>query len=84
MSLVFKTTVGSASEARKLAPGLNLLTGPGQWNFDLDDCDRILRVTANDVDPDRVVEILLTSGFLCEELEDFIPGTRREKHRMTA
>ena len=55
-----------------LAPRLNELAGAGQWNFDLDDCDRILRVTAI-VSPLEVVGLLASYGIACAELEDFIP-----------
>lgn len=84
MAWVFTTSVSSASEARKLAPGLNLLAGPGQWNFDLDDCDKILRVIAPDLNPERVVQLLASCGVQCEELNDFIPLAMEEKHRLTA
>jgi hypothetical protein len=48
MVLVFKTTVDTQGEARKLKPHLDELLMPVKWNFDLSDCDRILRVEGPD------------------------------------
>ncbi|MBL7864854.1 MAG: hypothetical protein JNK10_08270 [Cyclobacteriaceae bacterium] len=84
MAQVFITSVTSEAEVRKLAPGLNLLAGQGHWNFDLDDCDRILRVVSTSVEPARVIQLLADSGFQCEELEDVVPGSQVLKHRLTA
>ena len=45
----------------------------GNWNFDLEDCDLILRVELPKVPPLEIKEIINSKGFLCEELEDLIP-----------
>ena len=42
------------------------------WNFDLEDCDHILRVIADDLLIQNIVDILVANGFSCEELEDKI------------
>ncbi len=71
--LVFSTSVCSLPEARSLAAVLDRLAGPLRWNFDLEDCDRILRVKSS-VNPGIVIAALHLQGFKCEELTDDVPG----------
>ena len=65
--LVFKTSVTRPRHIRQLAPGMAAV---GRWNFDLDDCDRILRVEAKADAGPRIVALLASHGFHCEELPD--------------
>ncbi len=68
---VFKTTVGSARDMNKLSPLLNGLLRPeGEWNFDLEDCDRILRVESPEFVANAVNKLLIAWGYHCEELLD--------------
>jgi hypothetical protein len=67
---VFKTDVEDAVKAAKL---LHHLTGKFptyHLNFDLDDCDRILRIhtKSGTVETDRVIEIMEVLGFKAEPL----------------
>ena len=67
--LVFKTSVAGNSEVRLLTPILDSLIRPGgRWNFDLEDCDNILRVESQRLASNAVVSTLAKSGFRCEEL----------------
>lgn len=66
--LVFKTSVQSAEGVTKLTPLLNTLAGCNQWNFALDDCDRILRIVSP-INPNAAIHVLMEQGFYCEELE---------------
>ncbi|WP_187264390.1 hypothetical protein [Pontibacter beigongshangensis] len=69
--LVFKTSVTTNREARKVEPILNkLMDACEKWNFDLEDCDHILRVEAVSVEASVVIEKLNRAGFACEELAD--------------
>lgn len=69
MVTVFKTSVTDPAEALLLKPLLNSL--PCQWNFDLADRDKILRVITHDPAVVRKVSAILAySGFQCEELTD--------------
>lgn len=69
--LVFKTSVSSACEALEVKPLLDSLMGGGEcWNFDLEDCDRILRVETISLQPGRIIGKLNEVGYTCEELED--------------
>ncbi len=73
MVLVFRTSVTEQKEIEQLKPFLNQLTG-GQlyWNFDLEDCDRILRIESGTLDGREVIQLLQEMDFDCEELEDII------------
>ena len=66
--LIFKTSVNDIQEVGRVKP---LLTIPAieNWNFDLEDCDKILRVVTDDLSPRYIEEILQSEGFECEELE---------------
>lgn len=67
--LVFKTSVGNNWSIHQLTPYLNrLINKNGQWNFDLEDCDNILRVETQSPDANAIKVLLQTKGFVCEEL----------------
>jgi hypothetical protein len=67
---VFKTSVETSDQIEYLAPKLNALAGPGSWNFDLTDCDRILRIVSHGVQASEAAMLLHNFGFSCYELED--------------
>ena len=68
--LVFKTSVNFKAEVRKLKPQLNMLIRlEDRWNFDLEDCDNILRVESADCNADHIKKLLQVAGFDCEELQ---------------
>jgi len=75
--MVFATSVESPLGVSAVASGLHQLTGVGRWNFDLDDCDRILRVEA-DCGPGEVIALLESAGFQCAELSDIVPANEWE------
>ena len=68
--MVFKTTVEDADSVQKLRPWLDSLVGHGQWNFALDDCDRVLRIVSNVIRPETAIKLLTDCGFECCELPD--------------
>lgn len=50
---------------------LDSLMGSGEsWNFDLEDCDHILRVEAFSLQASVIISSLRQAGYACEELED--------------
>ena len=66
---VFKTSVANSTEIVKLRPVLdNLIQHGERWNFDLDDCDNILRVESLTCNANQVKEALQVAGYDCEEL----------------
>lgn len=68
--LIFKTSVESKEGIQRLKPSLDALVGNGQWNFALDDCDKILRIKSQTIDAARAQKLLLDCGYACSELED--------------
>jgi hypothetical protein len=68
--LVFRTSVRTTDHITLLAPVLDSLAGSGAWNFDLTDCDRILRIASDKVRPEVAAQVLSGFGFVCHELED--------------
>lgn len=68
--LVFKTSVETKEGIKRLKPSLDALAGNGQWNFALDDCDKILRIKSQTVHPVMAQKLLQECGFSCSELED--------------
>ncbi len=68
--LVFKTSVTKKKEIKKLRPLLNELIGQnGNWNFDLEDRDNILRVETQALQAKTVSSALHNNQFYCEELQ---------------
>lgn len=66
MIYVFKTSVDNQAKFESASALLNQLLPESQWNFDLEDCDNILRV-----DSELNVTALLQNNpvFDCTELE---------------
>lgn len=71
MVLVFRTSVKTSFEVKRLSPVLENLTAcEGIWNFDLEDCDCILRIESRHLQAKQVELALLKCGYHCTELED--------------
>jgi hypothetical protein len=66
--LVFKTNVTSRKKVSMIAPLLTSLPTIRQWNFDLEDRDKVLRIEATHLNPGSVESLLLMAGFDCQEL----------------
>ncbi len=66
--LVFRTNVNTSKAIRELAPLFNGHLFISRWNFDLEDCDRILRIEASAQISDEIIKIVRSKGFDCEEL----------------
>lgn len=66
---VFKTNVEEACHATNLV-ALLLQHFPGsKINFDLHDCDKILRVEGDNFIPEKVIRLIIENGFTCGVLE---------------
>lgn len=66
---VFKTNVTLQEQAQQLA-GLLLQRFPSsKINFDLEDCDKILRVEGHDFIVDDVMRLIRREGFACSVLD---------------
>ncbi len=65
---IFATSVETETEVALLQPSLDHLAGTG-WSFDLEDCDRVLRVDCPpDIPEIEIAELLRSNGFRCEPL----------------
>ena len=67
---VFKTNVQEATEADKLTQKLLEHSSDYSIHFDLEDCDKILRIEAGRVCPESIVSLLNNFGFMCQVLPD--------------
>lgn len=65
---VFRTNVDNENAARELTRVLSSVFPLGRVNFDLDDCDRILRIEHASVCVESVLFIMRSNGFSCEVL----------------
>ena len=70
--IVFKTNVVTLQQAGNLQPMISALPPITHCNFDLDDCDNILRIISTDLQPQLVCDLLQQQGFNCEPMESFI------------
>ena len=66
MIFVFKTNVDSISKVKKVTPKLNMLFPNSKWNFDLEDCDNILRIDSEFEIPESLLQ---NDIFDCVELQ---------------
>jgi hypothetical protein len=74
---VFKTNINDPEQARALVELIQQVFEGYRVNFDLDDCDRILRIACTDaVDSGLIINLLHDYGCYAEVLEDvvLIPG----------
>jgi len=67
--LVFKTNVSQQTQISKVQALLKTISTIENWNFDLEDCDRILKIVASNLSPRHIESVLQASGINCEELE---------------
>lgn len=76
---VFKTSVIRENQAALVLDRIHAKFNQCKANFDLEDCDHILRVEypENIQDPKAIMEVVRSLGFEAEILPDEVPG--REK-----
>jgi hypothetical protein len=67
--LVFTTSVNEPEQVSRVSPLLTAVAAIEDWNFDLEDCDKILRVVSDDISPRYIEALLEDAGFSCMELE---------------
>lgn len=66
---VFKTNVNNKMTAEELTSELHSSFPNSTINFDLDDCDKVLRIESERVIPEEIARLLNHKGFLCQVLE---------------
>lgn len=68
--LVFKTSVSNHTDAYSIITELGTMSLVNKVNFDLDDCDNILRVEGENIPAVLVEALVKRKGFECVELTD--------------
>jgi len=68
-TLKFKTNVNCNHCIEKITPYLNENDKIKEWNVDLNDPDRILTVTGENITSDYIKNALLKAGYKAEEIK---------------
>ncbi|MEO8414828.1 MAG: hypothetical protein ABI472_14270 [Ginsengibacter sp.] len=69
MIYVFTTSVKTKIQVKKLTPHIDKMLVKANWNFDLNDCDKILRIDSEGNIVVKITDLLNIHKFYCEELE---------------
>ncbi|MCF2444804.1 hypothetical protein L0657_12620 [Dyadobacter sp. CY345] len=69
---VFKTNVKYQEEAAKIVDRIRMTFDGYDANFDLEDCDKILRVCSltKNIDPNLIIRLVMEAGFSIEILDE--------------
>lgn len=65
---VFKTNIILADDASLILQLLNSQYPNHKVNFDLEDCDKILRVEGFEINKEQIINLFITRGIQCEIL----------------
>ena len=66
---VFKTNVQKKAQSKKLLSVLTEMFPSFKINFDLSDCDKVLRVEGDNMDSSSIMILVKEYGFTCEILK---------------
>lgn len=66
---IFKTNVQKKSDASYIIAILKRKFPDYKINFDLEDCDKILRVETPEFEPKQIIEDINCLGYICVKLE---------------
>lgn len=67
---VFKTNIPDRAAARRVTAALRRMHGYTLVSCDLEDCDRVLRIEAECVDADAVMDVLRGLDIGCAVMDD--------------
>ena len=67
--LVFKTNVSNKRKVSRVRSLLTSIPAIIQWNFDLEDRDKVLRIESNGLNTVFIEALLQNAGFDCRELD---------------
>jgi hypothetical protein len=81
---VFKTNVKHAGHARMILDQIHKTCIDYTANFDLEDCDNILRVKSGSrlIEPSLLIDLLRNYGFTAEVLPDELPALNNHGGRL--
>ncbi len=66
---IFKTNVQKKTQSKMLLSILSETFPSFKINFDLSDCDKVLRVEGDDIKTLRIMILVKENGFTCEVLD---------------
>ncbi|WP_229236208.1 hypothetical protein [Emticicia sp. TH156] len=66
---VFKTNIKERTQARAIFEILSKHFPYFKINFDLEDCDKILRIEGEGISNERIISLITTNGYYCQILE---------------
>lgn len=66
---VFKTNVQKKTQSRLLLGALAAAFPSFKINFDLSDCDKVLRVEGDNIQSTPIITLIRENGFSCEILD---------------
>lgn len=69
MIFVFRTSVQTKVQIKKLKPHMDQRLPNAKWNFDLEDIDKILRIDSEEPIALKIIDLLTGHSYRCEELE---------------
>ena len=69
MIFVFKTSVKTKIQIKKLKPHIDRELPKATWNFDLKDSDKILRIDSEENIILKITDLLNVHHYSCKELE---------------
>jgi len=67
--LIFKTNVSNKRKVSKVNTLLTSVPSIKHWNFDLEDCDKVLRIESIGLNTRYIESLLQNAGFDCREMD---------------
>ena len=67
--LIFRTNINTESDKRRVAEFFEAQALVKEWNVDMDDIDRVLRIVSQDLRAREIIEQINRIGYQCQELE---------------
>mgnify|MGYP001286688502 CR=1 FL=1 len=68
--IVFKTDKKNLTYREMIQKALKEFEGLIEWNVDLEDSDKILRIECTALSPEDIIQKMEKAAFFCEELKD--------------
>lgn len=66
---IFKTNIATQEDRQNILQAIRNRFEVGQCHVDLEDCDRVLRITEMSVEENDVIDFVKKQGFDCDVLE---------------
>jgi len=66
---IYKTNVSTQRHVQQVRTLFERVLSIKRWTFDLEDCDKVLRIEAHGLRPETIAQLLVNAGIFCEPLE---------------